>query len=74
MRVIGKNREGTKILVGKHEAALIFTPEGVHQHFPKELVEKATAMEAYEYTQKYNPTLGIYMDVCEDLRKISDNA
>ena len=72
MKIIGQNKygrnKGTKILIREDEAMMVFTKEGLRTSMPPALIA-GSAEELYEYIQKNNPNLGIFMEVMNYLEK-----
>jgi len=64
MKILGQNKKGTKILLNKEEAIMVFTKDGVRVSAPQTLLNKnLSEEEAFEYVEKNNPTLNIFMEL-----------
>ena len=61
---VGQNKKGTKILLDKEEAIMVFTKDGVRVSAPQTLLNRnLSEEEAFEYVEKNNPTLNIFMEL-----------
>jgi len=64
MKILGQNKKGTKILLNKEEAIMVFTKDGVRVSAPQTLLNRnLSEEEAFEYVEKNNPTLNIFMEL-----------
>tara|TARA_B100001564_G_C20180906_1_gene463979 strand:- start:182 stop:415 length:234 start_codon:yes stop_codon:yes gene_type:complete len=64
MKILGQNKKGTKILLNKEEAIMVFTKDGVRVSAPQTLLNRnLSEEEAFEYVEKSNPTLNIFMEL-----------
>jgi hypothetical protein len=75
MKILGQNKKGTKILLNKEEAIMVFTKDGVRVSAPQTLLNRnLSEEEAFEYVEKNNPTLNIFMELMSYLdEKHGDN-
>ena len=74
MKVLGTNKKGTKILLGKNEAIMAFTPKGVETIVPLEIVEANSVEEAEIYVNNGNEHLNKYikfMNLASDLQDMN---
>jgi|TARA_R110002167_G_scaffold274341_2_gene480436 hypothetical protein len=70
MKILGENKKGTKILLNKEEAIMVFTKDGVKISAPQALLKSSLSEEeAFEYIKKNNPTLNIFMDLMNHLHE-----
>ena len=64
MKILGQNKKGTKILINKEEAMMVFAKDGVRISAPQTLLDRnLSGEEAFEYVEKNNPTLNIFMEL-----------
>jgi len=73
MKIIGTNKKGTKILIDKNEAIMVFSKKGVETSIPQPLLKASSEEEAYDYVQNNNKSLSIFLQVMNFLDERQDD-
>jgi hypothetical protein len=73
MKIIGTNKKGTKILVDKNEAIMVFSKKGVETSIPQPLLQASSEEEAFNYVENNNKSLSIFLEVMSFLDERQDD-
>ena len=69
MKILGTNKKGTKMLIDKNEAVIVFTKKGVEFSAPNPFLLADSEDEAFAYAQNNNPNLAHFLKVMNSLEE-----
>ena len=67
MKILGTNKKGTKMLIDKNEAVIVFTKKGVEFSAPKPFLFADSEDEAFDYARDNNPNLSHFLKIMNSL-------
>lgn len=63
MKILGTNKKGTKMLIDKNEAVIVFTKKGLEFSAPKPFLVADSTDEAINYALDNNPNLSHFLQI-----------